>query len=247
MTDYRCEKVLPYGDDPTKKEKQVERMFNNIAGQYDSMNHLMSFGNDRAWRNKTIDKLKPLAPRYILDVATGTGDFAITAKNVLSPDKVIGIDISEGMLEIGRKKVAELGLSDSIDLQKGDSCGLVFMDGTFDVVTVAFGVRNFENLRKGLSEINRVLRKGGVAAILELSEPTNIIYKLGYKMYTKVLIPIFAKIITKDTKAYDYLPSSIEAFPQGAEMKALLNECGFSEVKIRRYTFGTCTFYYAVK
>ena len=247
MTDYKCEKVIPYKEDNSKKEEQVEKMFNTIAGQYDSMNHLMSLGNDREWRNKAIDKLKPLSPRYILDVATGTGDFAITAKNVLAPDKVIGIDISEKMLEIGRKKVAEFGLSESIDLHKGDSCNLVFMDDTFDVVTVAFGVRNFEDLKKGLSEINRVLRKGGVATILELTEPTNVIYKLGYKFYSKVIIPIFAKLISKDTKAYDYLPNSIEAFPQGEEMKALLSECGFSEVRIIKYTFGTCTSYYAMK
>lgn len=246
MTEYKCEEVLPY-EDGKPKVQQVAAMFNNIAENYDPMNKLMSLGNDRLWRNKAIDTLKPLKPKLILDIATGTGDFAISSKNILSPDKVIGIDISEKMLEIGRQKVARLGLSGMVDLQQGDSCDLAFGDGTFDIVTVAFGVRNFENLRKGLKEINRVLREGGVVAILELSEPQNPIVKFGYKIYTKVIIPAFAKMMGSEAQAYDYLPNSIAAFPQGDRMKTLLCECGFSEVRLYSYTLGTCSFYYARK
>lgn len=246
MADYRCESVLPY-DNSKGKGEQVEQMFDNIAGQYDPMNKLMSLGNDRIWRKRAIDALKAFAPQSILDVATGTGDFAIAAQKELKPKETIGIDLSEKMLEVGRRKVAEMGLTEAITLRKGDSTALEFEDGRFDAVTVAFGVRNFESLRKGLSEMNRVLRKGGVAAILELSEPTNPFFKLGYKFYTGCIIPLFAKIVSKDTKAYTYLPDSIEAFPEGEEMKKLLVECGFTQVEIKRFTFGTCSFYRAVK
>lgn len=246
MADYKCEKVLPY-DNKSGKAEQVEKMFDNIAGQYDPMNRLMSLGNDRTWRKKAIEALKSISPKSILDVATGTGDFAIAAHKTLHPEEMIGIDISEGMLEVGRTKLKEMGLNDAITLQKGDSTALEFEDGKFDAVTVAFGVRNFESLQKGLSEINRVLRKGGAAAILELSEPTNPIHKLGYKIYTNCIIPIFAKFMSKDTRAYSYLPDSIEAFPEGEEMKKLLLECGFTKVTIQRFTMGTCSFYYAIK
>lgn len=246
MADYKCEKVLPY-DSNSGKAEQVEQMFDNIAGQYDPMNRLMSLGNDRIWRKKAIEALKDIAPNAILDVATGTGDFAIAAQKELKPKEMIGIDLSENMLEVGRKKLDAMGLSDVITLQKGDSTKLDFEEGRFDAVTVAFGVRNFASLRNGLSEINRVLRKGGAAAILELSEPTNPIYKLGYKFYTGCIIPIFARFLSKDMRAYSYLPDSIEAFPEGEEMKRLLMECGFSQVKIKRFTLGTCSFYYAIK
>lgn len=246
MAEYKCEEVLPYGNRASKKE-EIAEMFDNIATNYDPMNKLMSLGNDRIWRNKAIETLKPVKPKLILDIATGTGDFAISSLNILSPEKVIGIDISEKMLNIGRKKISQLGLNGKVDLQKGDSCNLAFGDNTFDIVTVAFGVRNFENLKKGLSEINRVLTNGGIAAILELSEPTNPIIKFGYKVYTKGIIPIFAKIIGSEKIAYTYLPNSIEAFPQDEKMKALLCECGFSDVTIHKFTFGTCSFFYAKK
>ncbi|MBO5798618.1 MAG: bifunctional demethylmenaquinone methyltransferase/2-methoxy-6-polyprenyl-1,4-benzoquinol methylase UbiE [Paludibacteraceae bacterium] len=246
MADYKCENVKPYDESKGKKE-QVEQMFDAIADNYDPMNRLMSLGNDKAWRREAIDSLKGVAPKRILDVATGTGDLAIMANERLRPDSVVGIDISEGMLNVGRKKIADMGLDDVIELRVGDSTALEFADGSFDAVTVAFGVRNFENLAKGLSEMCRVLRPGGVAAILELSEPSNWFFKLGYKFYTKVVIPVFAKLLSKDTQAYVYLPQSIEAFPQGEEMKALLKDCGFSDVKVRTFTFGTCSFYYAKK
>lgn len=222
-------------------------MFDTIAEKYDPMNRLMSLGNDRTWRKKAILSLKELNPKKILDIATGTGDFAISAHHLLSPEKITGIDISEGMLNVGQQKIAKLDLTDHIVLQVGDSMQLDFDAQTFDAVTVAFGVRNFESLHKGLSEIYRVLKTGGVAVILELSEPENAFMKLGYKLYTKLVIPVLARFISKDTRAYNYLPQSIEAFPQGKEMKALLYECGFSQVEVKTFTCGSCSFYRAVK
>lgn len=222
-------------------------MFDAIAGKYDLMNRLTSLGNDRRWREQAILSLKEVKPQEILDVATGTGDFAITAYNILSPKKIVGIDISQGMLEIGRQKTEKLGLAGIISFRTGDSTNLDFDTQSFDAVTVAFGVRNFESLSKGLCEICRVLKVGGVAVIIELSQPQNPFFKLGYKLYTKAIIPILAKLISKDIRAYNYLPQSIEAFPQGEKMKELLLKCGFSQVKIRNFTFGTCSFYYVVK
>jgi len=247
MTDYKCEKVLPYHSSSKRKKEQVEQMFDTIAEKYDPMNRLMSLGNDRLWRKKAILSLKELNPKKILDIATGTGDFAITAYHLLSPEKITGIDISEGMLKIGQQKIEKLKLTNHITLQVGDSIGLDFDTQTFDAVTVAFGVRNFESLSKGLCEMYRVLKVGGVAVILELSEPQNIFLKFGYKIYTKLIIPIFARFISKDIRAYNYLPQSIETFPQGKEMKALLHECGFSQVEVKTFTFGSCSFYRAVK
>jgi len=247
MTDYKCEKVLPYNSSPKGKREQVEQMFDTIAEKYDPMNRLMSLGNDRSWRKKAILSLKESNPKKILDIATGTGDFAITAYNLLSPEKITGIDISERMLKIGQQKIEKLKLTDRITLQAGDSTKLDFDTQTFDAVTVAFGVRNFESLSKGLCEICRVLKTGGVAVILELSEPQNVFFKLGYKLYTKLVIPVFARFISKDIRAYNYLPQSIEAFPQGKEMKALLHECGFSQVEVKTFTFGSCSFYRAIK
>ncbi len=247
MADYKCEEVLPYNSSSKGKKEQVEQMFDTIAEKYDPMNRLMSLGNDHAWRKKAILSLKELNPKKILDIATGTGDFAIAACRLLSPEKITGIDISEGMLNVGRQKIEKLNLTDHIALQVGDSMQLDFDAQTFDAVTVAFGVRNFESLHKGLSEIYRVLKTGGVAVILELSEPENVFMKLGYKLYTKLVIPVLARFISKDTCAYNYLPESIEAFPQGKEMKALLYKCGFSQVEIRTFTFGSCSFYRAMK
>ncbi len=247
MADYKCEKVLPYNSSSKRKKEQVEQMFDTIAEKYDPMNRLMSLGNDRVWRKKAILSLKELNPKEILDIATGTGDFAIAAYHLLSPEKITGIDISEGMLNIGKQKIEKLNLTDHITLQVGDSTQLSFDAQTFDAVTVAFGVRNFESLSKGLREMCRVLKTGGVAVILELSEPENAFMKFGYKLYTKLVIPVFARFISKDTRAYNYLPQSIEAFPQGKEMKALLRECGFSQVEVRSFTLGSCSFYRAVK
>jgi demethylmenaquinone methyltransferase/2-methoxy-6-polyprenyl-1,4-benzoquinol methylase len=246
MADYKCENILPY-DSPEGKKKQVADMFDNIAKRYDPMNRLMSLGNDRKWRKKAILNLKPISPQKILDVATGTGDFAITAYNLLSPKEITGIDISEKMLEVGNNKIKNLGLANHIQLKKGDSARLDFDTQYFDAVTVAFGVRNFENLSSGLREICRVLKVGGVAVILELSEPKNPFWKLGYKIYTRMIIPAFAWFLSRDKQAYQYLPQSIEAFPEGKEMKKLLLKCGFSHVDLKTFTLGTCSFYRAVK
>ncbi len=250
MTEYKCEGVTPYDSDESKKE-QITKMFDRIAGAYDPMNHLMSLGQDRSWRRKAIERIAEFKPKRILDVATGTGDFAIVAAAILKPDYLLGVDISEGMMEVGRKKVADLvekkELSSTIEFKYEDATSLSLESESFDTVTVAFGVRNFSSLSAGLSEICRVLRPGGVAAILEMTEPENWFFKLGYKIYTKICIPIMAKILSKDLKAYDYLPNSIHAFPQGEEMRALLTRCGFSKVGIKRFTMQTCTFYLAIK
>ena len=211
------------------------------------MNRLMSLGQDKRWRKKAIQRLGDFSPKRILDVATGTGDFAIQAAQSLNPDYVLGIDISEGMMEVGKQKVQQLGLSDKIFFEYGDSTALSLPSDSFDAVTVAFGVRNFESLEKGLTEICRVIRDGGSLAILELSVPTNPFYRFGYRIFTKIFIPIMAKILKTNSTAYSYLPESIDAFPQGEVMKALLLKVGFKEVEIKKYTMQTCTFYFATK
>lgn len=244
---YKCEEVLPYNDLSKGKKEQVEQMFDTIAEKYDSMNRLMSLGNDRAWRKKAILSLSDLKPKRILDIATGTGDFAIAAYKLLLPEQIVGVDISENMLEIGRQKVEKLNLAESIVFCTGDSTELEFETQSFDAVTVAFGVRNFERLEKGIREMYRVLRIGGAVVILELSEPQNPIFKFGYKLYTKLVIPVFARLISKDIKAYNYLPNSIKTFPQGEKMKALLHQCGFSQVEVQTFTFGSCSLYRAIK
>ncbi len=246
MSEFKCEEVTPYDSQSSKKE-QITQMFDRIAGAYDPMNHLMSLGQDRRWRRKAIEKLVSIHPKKILDVATGTGDFAIAAHAALHPDYLLGVDISEGMMSVGKKKVEELGLNDVIKFQYEDATQMTIETESFDAATIAFGVRNFSNLRSGLSEVCRVLRKGGAVAILEMTEPENAIFRLGYKIYTKVCIPILAKLKSKDTQAYNYLPMSISAFPQGEKMKSLLIDCGFSTVEIKRFTFQTCTFYFAIK
>jgi len=245
----KCEEILPYHSPKGEKGKseQIRQMFDTIAGKYDPMNRIISLGNDRHWRKKALLSLKALNPKQLLDVATGTGDFAITACQLLSPEKITGIDLSEKMLEHARQKVEKLGLTGSISFETGDSMKLNFADQTFDAVTVAFGVRNFENLALGLSEIARVLKTGGKAVILELSEPQNAFLKWGYKRYTRWAIPFFARLFSKDTQAYHYLPQSIEGFPQEETMKNLLYKSGFSQVKIQKFTFGVCAFYLATK
>lgn len=247
MSDFKCEEVMPFESSASGKTQQVEQMFDDIAPHYDIMNRLMSLGQDKSWRQKAIKRLKQTNPNTILDVATGTADFALSAYDAIQPARVVGIDISEEMIRVGEKKVKAAKKSDFIDLMRADSMNLPFEDKSFDAVTVAFGVRNFESLEKGLSEICRVIRDGGSLAILELSVPTNPIYKLGYRIFTKVFIPIMAKIFRTSSTAYAYLPESIDAFPQGEVMKKLLLEVGFKEVEIRKFTMQTCTFYFATK
>lgn len=247
MTEFKCEKVLPYTNSEEGKKEQISKMFDHIADVYDPMNRLMSLGQDKRWRKKAIQRLGDFSPKRILDVATGTGDFAIHAAQSLNPDYVLGIDISEGMMEVGKQKVQQLGLSDKIFFEYGDSTALSLPSDSFDAVTVAFGVRNFSSLSDGLKQMAGVLKKGGVAAILEMTEPENVFFKLGYKIYTKIGIPVLAKLMSGEINAYNYLPASIEAFPQGEEMKKLLIESGFSKVEIKKFTLQTCTFYLAIK
>ena len=243
---YPQEHIKPYGKDG-KKSEQVEKMFNNIAPAYDKLNHTLSMGIDRNWRKKAINMLRPFRPRRIMDVATGTGDFAILACRELQPDTLTGTDISEGMMEVGREKVKQAHLSDKISFVREDCTCLSFADGSFDAVTVAFGVRNFEDLDKGISEMCRVLSPGGHLVILALSTPDRFPMKQLFTVYSRIVIPLLGKCISKDNSAYTYLPESIHAFPQGEVMQEVIRKAGFSEVSFKRLTFGICTLYMARK
>ena len=243
---YPQESIKPYNKEG-KKSELVEEMFDNIAPAYDKLNHTLSMGIDRCWRKKAIRTLRPFHPKRMMDVATGTGDFAILACQELQPDSLIGTDISEGMMNVGREKVKQARLSDKITFAREDCTCLSFADGSFDAVTVAFGIRNFEGLDKGLSEMCRVLAPGGHLVILELSTPDRFPMKQLFAIYSKVVIPLIGKCISKDNSAYTYLPQSIRAFPQGEVMQEVIRKAGFSEVRFKRLTFGICTLYTAKK
>lgn len=244
--EYPQEKVKPYGQNGDKAQ-QVEFMFDHIAPSYDRLNHLMSLGIDRMWRRRAIRWLRPFRPSLVLDVATGTGDFAILTCRMLSSASLTGIDLSEGMMQVGRRKVEQAGLAARIDFQREDCEALSFPDASFDAVTVAFGVRNFEHLDRGLSEMCRVLRPGGHLVILELSTPTRFPMKQLFALYAKTAMPVMGRTISHDNNAYTYLPESIRAFPQGEVMQGSIRRAGFSEVSFRRLTFGLCTLYMATK
>jgi len=246
MTKYPQESIKPYNEEE-KKSVQVERMFDNIAPAYDQLNHTLSWGIDKSWRKKAIDWLKPFNPQRMMDVATGTGDFAIQACRVLNPKELIGTDISEGMMNVGRQKVKEAGLESRISFAKEDCTALSFPNNRFDAITVAFGVRNFEDLDKGLREMHRVLDSDGKLVILELSEPEWFPMKQLYALYSKVVIPTLGKLLSKDRSAYTYLPQSIKAFPQGEVMKEIILKAGFKEACFKRLTLGICTLYTATK
>jgi demethylmenaquinone methyltransferase/2-methoxy-6-polyprenyl-1,4-benzoquinol methylase len=246
MTKYPQESIKPYNEEE-KKSVQVERMFDNIAPAYDQLNHTLSWGIDKSWRKKAIDWLKPFNPQRMMDVATGTGDFAIQACRVLNPKELIGTDISEGMMNVGRQKVKEAGLESRISFAKEDCTALSFPNNRFDAITVAFGVRNFEDLDKGLREMHRVLDSEGKLVILELSEPEWFPMKQLYALYSKVVIPTLGKLLSKDRSAYTYLPQSIKAFPQGEVMKEIILKAGFKEACFKRLTLGICTLYTATK
>ena len=246
MTKYPQESVKPYNEDE-KKSVQVERMFDNIAPAYDQLNHTLSWGIDKSWRKKAINWLKPFQPQRMMDVATGTGDFAIQACRVLNPKELIGTDISEGMMNVGRQKVKDAGLEGRISFAKEDCTALTFPDNRFDAITVAFGVRNFEDLDKGLKEMHRVLDDNGKLVILELSEPEWFPMKQLYAIYSKVVIPTLGKLLSKDRSAYTYLPQSIKAFPQGEIMREIILKAGFSKADFKRLTLGICTLYTATK
>ena len=246
MTNYPQESIKPYNEDE-KKSVQVERMFDNIAPAYDQLNHTLSWGIDKSWRKRAINWLKPFQPQRMMDVATGTGDFAIQACRVLNPKELIGTDISEGMMNVGRQKVKDAGLEGRISFAKEDCTALTFPDNRFDAITVAFGVRNFEDLDKGLREMHRVLDTNGKLVILELSEPDWFPMKQLYALYSKVVIPTLGKLMSKDRSAYTYLPQSIKAFPQGEVMREIILKAGFSEAHFKRLTLGICTLYTATK
>jgi len=229
------------------KREQVETMFNHIAPTYDRLNHLLSLGIDRHWRRKAIDALKPFAPQTILDIATGTGDFAILAARHLDPDRIIGVDISEGMMEVGREKVKKAGLDNVIYFSKDDCTDLSFEDNTFDAVTVAYGARNFENLEAGLCEMCRVLTPGGHLMLVELTTPPHFPMKQLFWVYAKVIMPFMGRLISHDDSAYTYLPRTMAAFPQAERLVPLLRHYGFSEVRFKRFTFGLSTMYLATK
>jgi len=238
--------VLPYKEKQSGKKEQVADMFNSISRNYDFLNHFLSLGIDIRWRKKAIKILQKDQPKLILDVATGTGDFAIEAL-ALKPDKIIGVDISEGMLEVGRKKIRQKGLEDVISLESGDSEGLLYPDNNFDAVIVAFGVRNYEDLQKGLKDMWRVLRPGGKVVILEFSKPESFPFKQLYNFYFKAILPIIGKIVSKDNAAYTYLPASVNEFPFGDDFLDILKETGFRDTKCTPLTLGISSVYTGVK
>lgn len=243
---YRQESITPYGNGQ-EKGKQVEKMFDSIAHSYDMLNHRLSWGIDTGWRNYAIKQLKAFGPKSILDIATGTGDFAILAARMLHPERITGVDISEGMMNIGRKKVEEAGLDNIISFKKEDCMRMSFAGNSFDAITVAFGIRNFQDLDNGLKEMCRVLKKGGCLSIVELSQPLKFPMKQLFKVYSHTILPIYGKLVSKDTSAYKYLTETIEAFPQGERMVGILEKAGFSHVRFKRLTCGICTCYIATK
>ncbi|MEN7551404.1 bifunctional demethylmenaquinone methyltransferase/2-methoxy-6-polyprenyl-1,4-benzoquinol methylase UbiE [Rapidithrix thailandica] len=239
--------VLPYKDQRQSKKEQVATMFNNVSPKYDLLNRLLSMGIDIYWRKRAIRLLKKEPHDMILDVATGTGDFAIEALS-LKPKKIVGVDISEGMLEVGRKKLEKLKLTDKITLALGDSEKLNFEDNTFDAATVAFGVRNYENLVQGLADMKRVLKPGGSLLVLEFSMPETFPFKQIYNFYFKNILPMVGRMISKDSSAYTYLPESVEEFPYGERFVNILkNKVGFKSVRCIPLTFGISSIYLAKK
>ena len=243
---YKQEEIKPYGKEG-EKGKLVEEMFDNIAPTYDTLNHRLSWDIDKGWRKKAIRQLLPFQPKTILDIATGTGDFAILSAKELRPQRMIGIDISEGMMKIGQKKVEAEGLQHIVSFKKDDCTHLSFDDNSFDAVTAAFGIRNFQNLDQGLSEMYRVLKPNGHLSIVELTTPVSFPMKQLFKLYSHTMLPVYGKLISKDTSAYSYLTKTIETFPQGEVMLDILRKAGFKNASFKRLTFGICTMYFATK
>lgn len=246
MEENKKKEVKPYNKENSSKKEEVAEMFNNISEKYDYLNHLLSLGIDKIWRRKAIKILKTYNPKKILDVATGTGDFAIASLK-LKPESVIGIDISKGMIEKGKQKLCRKGITDKVVLQLGDSENLDFKDDTFDGLTVAFGVRNFEDLEKGLAEMRRVLRPGGVAIILEFSKPRKFPVKQTFGFYSKYVIPKIGKSVSKDDSAYAYLPESVAAFPEGDDFLNILNKVGYKNTRSKMVSGGIATIYVGEK
>ncbi|BAX80899.1 bifunctional demethylmenaquinone methyltransferase/2-methoxy-6-polyprenyl-1,4-benzoquinol methylase UbiE [Labilibaculum antarcticum] len=238
--------VNPYKDLDKSKKDQVALMFNNIARKYDFLNHFLSMGIDKLWRKKAVKLLQSLQPKQLLDIATGTGDFALACLK-LNPDKVTGIDISTEMLAVGREKIAKKKLQDKIELFEGDSEDIQFDDNSFDAITVAFGVRNFQNLEKGLQEMNRVVRPGGKVVILEFSKPKKFPVKQFYNFYFFNILPLWGKMVSKDSSAYTYLPESVGAFPDGENFLEIYKSCGFEDTEQIKLSFGIASIYIGTK
>ena len=234
--------VTPYNDATRTKKEQVEEMFDNIAHRYDFLNHLLSAGIDITWRKKAVKFISTIQPKRILDVASGTGDFAFEALN-LNPDKIIAFDLSEGMMAYGRAKAIKLNAADKVIFIKGDSEKMPFADNEFDAITVGFGVRNFEHLQVGLREMYRVTRPGGKIAILEASQPHNTIIRAVFGLYFGKVVPMIGRLFSKDARAYSYLPESVKVFPEGLEFVKILEDIGFRNIKWQPLTFGACAFY----
>ncbi len=238
--------IKPYKESDQSKKQQIEQMFDTISGEYDSLNRVISFGIDVKWRKKLVKLVAATNPEKILDIATGTGDLAIALVETKAT-KIIGLDISRGMLDVGDKKIAKLALNETIEMVQGDSENLPFEDNSFDAITVAFGIRNFENLNKGLAEILRVLKPNGIFAILETSVPTKTPYKQGYKVYCKYILPTIGKLFSKDNVAYKYLSDSAAIFPHGEALNNILRKIGFINATALPQTFGSATIYIASK
>jgi demethylmenaquinone methyltransferase/2-methoxy-6-polyprenyl-1,4-benzoquinol methylase len=237
--------VNPYNTDSGKKN-EVRAMFNSIARNYDFLNHFLSFGIDKRWRKRLVKELKKTTPFHIIDIATGTADLAIMAVKNGIP-KVTGIDLSEKMIEIGNNKISKLSLQDKISLSTGDAESLLFEEGAFDAAMVSFGIRNFEELEKGLSDIQRVIKPGGAIFILEFSQPERFPFKQLYRFYSFTVLPFFGKLISNDSRAYNYLPESIREFPYGSKMVEILEGCGFVQCRYIPLTFQVATIYIGVK
>ena len=241
-----AEHIKPYKDSDKGKKEQVAQMFDNISKNYDGLNRVISFGIDVKWRKKVVAIIGENNPKQILDIATGTGDLAIMMAG-LNPDRIIGLDISAGMLDVGKQKIAKANLSDMIEMIVGDSENMPFNDNTFDAITVSFGVRNFANLDKGLKEIKRVLKPGGIFVVLETSVPTKFPYKQGYRFHTSVILPIIGKLFSKDKVAYSYLSESANSFPFGEKFNNILLKNGFTTATDKPVTFGVASIYTATK
>jgi demethylmenaquinone methyltransferase / 2-methoxy-6-polyprenyl-1,4-benzoquinol methylase len=247
MTQFAHDTVVPDKNSAGTKKQQVAAMFDDIAFKYDFLNRFLSAGIDIRWRKKAIKQLLDLQPKKILDVATGTADVAIMASGILHPEKITGIDISDGMLEIGRQKVAKAGLENTIELLNGDSETIKFDDNSFDAVTVAFGVRNFQQLEKGLHEIRRVLKPGGRLVVLEFSKPKMPGVKSMYNLYMKVICPNLGKLFSKNRNAYKYLDESIQKFPEGKNFTIILDNLGYKNTYCKPLSLGICSIYCGTK
>ena len=240
-------KITPYKDSQDGKKKQVEQMFDNISENYDGLNRVISLGSDIKWRKKVIKMVGDTKPNSILDIATGTGDLAIQFAESTNAEKIVGLDLSEGMLSIAKKKVSGKPISQKIEFIQGDSEALPFEENTFDAITVSFGIRNFENLEVGLSEILRVLKCNGIFVVLETSVPSKFPFKQGYNLYSKNILPLIGKVFSKDKVAYKYLSESASTFPHGEKLNNILGEIGFKNVENHPQTFGVATIYKATK